>query len=88
MYLAGLKSPFLSVADPATHTIASRVGPFGASIRPFTVTRPDRVFVNVNDLLGFEVGDIATGNMLHRVEVTGYQKGQVKRHGCPSHGSA
>jgi len=26
--------------------------------------------------------------MLHRVEVTGYQKGTVKRHGCPSHGIA
>ena len=24
--------------------------------------------------------------MLHRVEVQGYQKGPVKRHGCPSHG--
>ena len=24
--------------------------------------------------------------MLHRVEVTGYEKGPVKRHGCPSHG--
>ena len=24
--------------------------------------------------------------MLHRVEVTGFDKGPVKRHGCPSHG--
>jgi hypothetical protein len=42
--------------------------------------------VNINDLLGFEVGDLRTGRMLHRVEVTGFQKGPVKRHGCPSHG--
>ena len=42
--------------------------------------------MNVNELLGFEVGDIRTGKMLHRVEVTGYTKGPVKRHGCPSHG--
>ena len=27
-----------------------------------------------------------TGKMLHRVEVTGFEKGPVKRHGCPSHG--
>ncbi|TMP99152.1 MAG: hypothetical protein E6L09_10070, partial [Verrucomicrobia bacterium] len=26
------------------------------------------------------------GKMLHRVEVKGYQKGDTKRHGCPSHG--
>jgi sugar lactone lactonase YvrE len=45
-------------------------------------------FVNVNDLLGFEVGDVQSGKMLHRVEVEGYQKGPVKRHGCPSHGIA
>ena len=33
-----------------------------------------------------EVGDLKTGKMLHRVEVTGFEKGPVKRHGCPSHG--
>jgi DNA-binding beta-propeller fold protein YncE len=42
--------------------------------------------VNVNDLLGFEVGDLVSGKKLHRVEVVGYQPGPVKRHGCPSHG--
>jgi 6-phosphogluconolactonase (cycloisomerase 2 family) len=42
--------------------------------------------VNVNDLLGFEVGDLKTGKRLHRVEVEGFEKGPVKRHGCPSHG--
>jgi DNA-binding beta-propeller fold protein YncE len=87
VYLAGLRSPLLSVADPRTHTVVSRVGPFGHFIRPFTVNAAQTlVFVNVNDLLGFEVGDLKTGKMLHRVEVAGYQKGPVKRHGCPSHG--
>ena len=58
-------------------------------MRPFTINGSQTLcFVNVNDLLGFEVGDITTGKMLHRVEVTGYQKGAVKRHGCPSHGIA
>jgi len=87
VYLAGLKSPMLSVADAKTHTVATSVGPFSASIRPFTVNgRQTLCFVNVNDLLGFEVGDLETGKMLHRVEVAGFQKGPVKRHGCPSHG--
>jgi hypothetical protein len=86
-YLAGLKSPLLTVADTSTHTAATTVGPFGASIRPFTVNGlQTRCFVNVNELLGFEVGDLNTGKKLFRVEVQGYSKGPVKRHGCPSHG--
>ena len=87
VYLAGLKSPVLSIADPKTHTVVGGVGPFSNSVRPFTVNaRQTLAFVNVNDLLGFEIGDIKTGKMLHRVEVTGYEKGPVKRHACPSHG--
>ncbi len=87
MYLAGISSPRLPVADTKTHKIVQMVGPFSHGIRPFTVNA-DRslVFVNVNELLGFEIGDLKTGKMLHRVEVKGYKKGMVKRHGCPSHG--
>ncbi len=87
VYLAGLRSPVLSIADTSTHTVTRSVGPFSAPVRPFTVNgRQTLCFVNVNDLLGFEVGDITTGEMLHRVEVQGFQNGPVKRHGCPSHG--
>jgi hypothetical protein len=88
-YLAGLKSPFLSVASTATHEVLRNVGPFAASIRPFTVNgRQTLCFVNVNGLLGFEVGDLATGRKRFRVEVSGVEKGPTKRHGCPSHGIA
>jgi DNA-binding beta-propeller fold protein YncE len=87
VYLAGLASKHLSIADPRTHTVVGQVGPFSHFIRPFTVNAKQTLcFVNVNELLGFEIGDIKTGKMLHRVEVTGYPKGPVKRHGCPSHG--
>jgi len=87
VYLAGLRSLFLKVTDPTTHQFVGEAGPFTKPIRPFTVNgRQTLCFVNVNELLGFEVGDIATGKMLHRVEVTGYQQGPIKRHGCPSHG--
>jgi hypothetical protein len=89
VYLAGLRSPLLDVADPRTHTVVKRIGPFSNSIRPFTVNgRQTLCFVNVNGLLGFEVGDLQSGKMLHRVQVQGYQQGPVKRHGCPSHGVA
>jgi DNA-binding beta-propeller fold protein YncE len=40
----------------------------------------------VNERLGFEVGDLASGKAVHRVEVRDFKKGPVKRHGCPSHG--
>jgi DNA-binding beta-propeller fold protein YncE len=86
-YLAGIGSPLLHVADTATHTIAKKVGPFGSGIRPFTVNGKQTLcFVNVNGLLGFEVGDIVKGTKLHRVEVEGFKQGVPKRHGCPSHG--
>ena len=87
VYLAGLKSPYLTVADATKHAAARQVGPFSSAIRPFTVNGSQTlVFVNVNGLLGFEVGDLKTGAMLHRVTVEGYKMGVVKRHGCPSHG--
>jgi hypothetical protein len=86
-YLAGLKSPLLRVTDTTTHDITKEVGPFGSAIRPFTVNgRGTLCFVNVNGLLGFEIGDLETGKKLHRVEVQGFKMGVPKRHGCPSHG--
>ncbi|MEO6786286.1 MAG: hypothetical protein ABI318_09160 [Chthoniobacteraceae bacterium] len=86
-YLAGLHSPLLRVVDTKTRSIVKEVGPFASAIRPFTVNgRGTLCFVNVNGLLGFEVGDIATGRKLHRVEVSGFSIGLTKRHGCPSHG--
>jgi hypothetical protein len=89
VFLAGLKSAVLSVLDTRTGKVERAVGPFGNVIRPFTVNGSNtRAYVNVNDLLGFEVGDIVTGKPLYRVEVAGFQKGPVKRHGCPSHGIA
>jgi DNA-binding beta-propeller fold protein YncE len=87
MYLAGLKSPLLSVADTKSHKVVKQVGPFSAPVRPFTVNGAQtRCYVNVNGLLGFEVGDLTTGKKLSRVEVQGVAHGPVKRHGCPSHG--
>lgn len=87
VYLAGLKSPVLTVARTSDHTAQRQIGPFSDRIRPFTINGQQTLcFVNVNHLLGFEIGDLETGKMLHRVEVDGYDIGKVKRHGCPSHG--
>lgn len=87
VYLAGLRSPMLAVADTSNHTSSRSVGPFSAAIRPFTVNGSESLcFVNVNELLGFEIGEIASGKKLYRIEVQVFEKGPVKRHGCPSHG--
>ena len=87
MYLAGLKSPDLTVADATLHNVVGTVGPFSAAIRPFTVNADRSLcFANVNGLLGFEIGDLKSGKLLYRVEVQGFKQGPVKRHGCPSHG--
>jgi len=89
VYLAGLGSPLLSVASTEDHTIERAVGPFGDSVRPFTINGAQTlVFANVNGLLGFEVGDLTTNQVIHRVEVEGFPIGRPKRHGCPSHGIA
>ena len=88
MYLAGLKSPLLSVADTTTHKVVEQGRPVQRRASGRSRSTPTRrcAYVNVNGLLGFEIGDLKTGKMLHRVEVTGFKKGPVKRHGCPSHG--
>jgi DNA-binding beta-propeller fold protein YncE len=87
MYLGGLKSPILFVADTSSHKIVNKIGPFSGSVRPFVVdAQQKRCFVTVNGLLGFEIGDLKTGKVIHRVGVSGFKKGKVKLHGCPSHG--
>jgi DNA-binding beta-propeller fold protein YncE len=87
VYMAGLGSPILSVASTDSNSVQQTVGPFGNVIRPFTVNGAQtRVFVNVNGLLGFEVGYLTTNKVIDRVEVKGFPKGTPKRHGCPSHG--
>jgi DNA-binding beta-propeller fold protein YncE len=99
-YLAGLRSSSLIVLDTSSDKVLSRVGPFAAPIRPFTVNGSGTLcFVNVNGLLGFEVGDLVSGKKLYRVEAgpldagpggqaEEFKRGPIKRHGCPSHGVA
>ena len=87
VYLAGLRSPLLTLADPASRTSVGTVGPFAAPVRPFTVSGDESLaYVNVNGLLGYEIGDIKTGEKVRGVPVPGVKEGPVKRHGCPSHG--
>lgn len=87
VYLDDIGSPWLYIADARKHELSGKVGPFANNVRPFTVNgREDRVYVTVDSLLGFEVGDLKLGTKIAHVEVEGWQTGDVRRHGDPSHG--
>lgn len=87
VYMGDIGSPYLNVADATTHALTTPVGPFSGGIRPFTINSDESLaFINVNDLLGFEVGDLKTGKKLASIKVLGWDKGPVRRHGNPSHG--
>jgi DNA-binding beta-propeller fold protein YncE len=88
-YLAEWESPILSVADTASHEVVGTVGPFSASLCPFTLNaRGTMAFANVDGLVGFEVGDLQTGLILDRVAAEGYDKDAAAAYECPSHGIA
>jgi len=86
-YLTSVTSPYVHVIDTSDDHLIRRIGPFGDSVRPFTINgRNTVVVVNVNHLIGFEVGDIATGRKLFRVAVPGSVDDGVTLD--PSHGVA
>ena len=86
-YMADISSPLLHVAETSSHSVVKTIGPFSHGIRPFTVNGAETlVYVNVNELLGFEVGDLHSGDVLAKVVVEGWDKGPVRRHGNPAHG--
>ncbi|MEP6948535.1 MAG: hypothetical protein ABI863_04650 [Ginsengibacter sp.] len=89
VYLDDIASPWLYVSDAKTHKLVNKIGPFANFIRPFTINGNETiVYVTVDSLLGFEVGDLTTGKKLAHVAVGGWEAGPVRRHGNPSHGIA
>jgi DNA-binding beta-propeller fold protein YncE len=87
VYLDDIGSPWLYVADPATHSLVQKVGPFSNFVRPFTINgKEDLTFVTVDSLLGFEVAEFSSGKKIAHVVVQGWEMGPVRRHGNPSHG--
>ena len=89
VYLEGLSSNYLTVVNVSDYSISQKIGPFANHVRPFTVNgMQTRCFVNLDSLLGFEIGDLKTGKKTNHLEVGGFETGPVKRHGCPSHGIA
>ena len=91
VYLAGYKSPIMSVADPKTHAIVQTLK-FGDNVRPLTINGSGTlIYAEVDNLLGFEIMDLKTGQIIQRVEVPGFgwtPKSRNGPHGNPSHGIA
>ena len=91
VFMSGVLSRYVSVADTATNKVIGTVGPFSHQNRVYTINGAGTlIYVTMVDLLGFEVGDVKTGKVLHRVEVPGYgsSRERVITHGTPSHGVA
>jgi DNA-binding beta-propeller fold protein YncE len=90
-FLAGLGSKTMSIADTKTMAVTQTVGEFSGNVRPFTVNGAGTlIYANVNDLLGYQVGDVKTGKVIQTVQVQGFgwSRDRLTGHGCPSHGVA
>ncbi len=84
-YLETLTSNYVSVVDTSTDQITGAVGPFSDHVRPFTVNAGETLlFANIEHLFGFEVADMRTGSVLHRVPITGFSYNPSIL--APSHG--
>jgi DNA-binding beta-propeller fold protein YncE len=82
----------MTIASMETYKVTKTIR-FGDNVRPFVINHDaSLIYANTNNLLGFEVADVATGKIIKRVEVPGFNwKSRLKEpmpHGCPSHGIA
>jgi len=58
--------PYIHIADTSTGEVLKKVGPFAAHIRPITINgAATLVFACVNNLIGFQVGDVSSGKVLY-----------------------
>ena len=86
----------MGIAETTHHTLVKTIA-FSDNIRPFVLNHDSSlIYANTNNLLGFEIADVASGRIIQHVEVQGFgwpgnwQKSPRPRipHGCPSHGIA
>jgi DNA-binding beta-propeller fold protein YncE len=86
----------MGISDTSTHTLMKTIA-FPDNIRVFVVNHDaSLIYSNTNNLLGFVIADVKSGQIIHKVEVQGFgwpEKWNVTPrpripHGCPSHGIA
>jgi len=72
VYMGPRLSNYLIMADTATNQIIRRIGPMQEGVRPFTINSKETLaFIETSDFLGFDVADIATGNIIYTVHIPG-----------------
>lgn len=77
----------VAVVDTTTNKIVQRVGPFKDVVRPFTVNGSGSlVFATLNNFVGFQIGDVASGRVIYTAAPPGYTQptgpaGEVYSHG-------
>lgn len=65
-FLQAFGSRYVALVDTATNRILRDLGPFSDTPRPLTINgKATLLFQNVNDLLGLQVADVATGKVLY-----------------------
>ena len=86
----------MSIADTRTHRTVKTIA-FNDHIRVFVLNHDaSLIYTNQNNFLGFQIADVATGKVIHTVEVQGFPwrersfvtPPRLIAHDCPSHGIA
>lgn len=86
----------MGIADTATHKLTRTIA-FPDNIRVFVLNHDSSlIYSNLNNLLGFVIADVKSGQVIQKVEVQGFgwpENWNVTPrpripHGCPSHGIA
>jgi len=86
----------MGIADTATHRLTRTIA-FPDNIRVFVLNHDSSlIYSNTNNLLGFVIADVKSGQIIRKVEVQGFgwpENWNVTPrpripHGCPSHGIA
>jgi hypothetical protein len=89
VYLGGVRSPYLDVADTTTDQVIERIGPLRSGVRPFTINGAETLaFTTATGFLGFQVSSIHTGHVLYTVSFGPRFRWNPARYGgtAPSHG--
>jgi YVTN family beta-propeller protein len=84
MYLGPKGSYHVLIADARSHRLIGEI-PLSDAPRPIALTKDEtRLYANVDTLIGFEVADLATRKVIHRVEAD--VPGDLLRKASRSHG--
>jgi YVTN family beta-propeller protein len=83
LYCASKNNNFLTLVDTATDKVVREIGPVGGGIHPFSVNAAGTLcFLNTGRVgVGFEVGDITAGKIIHTIKVPGLESQKRLCHG-------